>query len=191
MRRRLRRRERGGSVEKSHHRRHGGLRRERAPRRLLFRLRLGRRCWYHDANPWAVYEADTPALKARREQNPDERLGVATLFVPRDAEAAARASELAYEAAKFDWLRGRGLARHPHRSRRSAARPRRRDGRTSPTSSSRRLLMFLRGTLAPWNELYIYTEELCQDCGIGKRSSTSRPARRRRSSTRAWSSPRP
>jgi glutamate synthase (ferredoxin) len=51
--------------------------------------------------PWAVYEADTPALKARREQNPDERLGVATLFVPRDAEAAARASELAYEAAKL------------------------------------------------------------------------------------------
>ena len=51
--------------------------------------------------PWAVYEADTPALKARREQNPDENLGVATLFVPRDPEAAQRASELAYEAAKL------------------------------------------------------------------------------------------
>ena len=51
--------------------------------------------------PWAVYEADTPALKARREQNPDENLGVATLFVPRDPEAAQRASELAYEAASL------------------------------------------------------------------------------------------
>ena len=51
--------------------------------------------------PWAVYEADTPALKARRERNPDENLGVATLFVPRDPEAAQRASELAYEAAKL------------------------------------------------------------------------------------------
>ena len=51
--------------------------------------------------PWAVYEADTPALKARRERNPDENLGVATLFVPRDPEAAQRASELAYEAASL------------------------------------------------------------------------------------------
>ena len=34
--------------------------------------------------PWAVYENDTPALKKRREENPDEKLGVATLFVPRD-----------------------------------------------------------------------------------------------------------
>jgi len=51
--------------------------------------------------PWAVYENDTPALKKRREENPDEKLGVATLFVPRDPEAAARASELAYEAASL------------------------------------------------------------------------------------------
>ena len=42
--------------------------------------------------PWAVYEADTPALKKRREENPEENLGVATLFVPRDPEAAQRAS---------------------------------------------------------------------------------------------------
>ena len=51
--------------------------------------------------PWAVYEADTPALKKRREENPEENLGVATLFVPRDPEAAQRASELAYEAASL------------------------------------------------------------------------------------------
>jgi len=51
--------------------------------------------------PWAVYEADTPALAARRAEKPGELLGVATLFVPRDPEAAARAAELAKEAARL------------------------------------------------------------------------------------------
>ena len=51
--------------------------------------------------PWAVYEDDTPALKKRRAANPSEKMGVATLFVPRDAEAAKRATELTYEAASL------------------------------------------------------------------------------------------
>ena len=50
--------------------------------------------------PWAVYEADTPALAARRAEKPDETLGVAHIFVPRDPEAAARAREITLEVAE-------------------------------------------------------------------------------------------
>ena len=44
------------------------------------------------AIPWPVYEADTPDLTARRAASPDEVLGCATIFLPVDPAAKARAA---------------------------------------------------------------------------------------------------